>query len=410
MTHCLLRLGTLAMLLQVAAWEAAIAESAPTSGSSSITLQPYASRAFDETGYNRIAFKADGSCFAAPMGNGRVGVFTVQSEPKPLTNNEIERYKAVVALLDDEDFSKRETATKALRAMGASIRPLLEESLRKTDLLESRIRLRKLIHDAALTIRTVRLNKVLQSLVRSVAYSPNGEHLLVAGYKDSIKLLDASDFQVRREFHVDGNVTDALFLNQGEQLAAGIGDKVQFWSTRTGEPLPFSLIHKGKICCLDASPDERWLAVSGGSAEVGVWDLKSRQRVHLLKDFGRSVGHVEFSPDGKYLACACGDGNVSVWDVPGFRRRHTLKGHKGVPYHVTCSRNGQWLASTDDGGEVVIWDPVEGKRLATNEDRKEYCTPAFSPDSKFLLTLETDKIRLWRITTSEDGQPGVKPQ
>jgi len=343
------------------------------------------------------------------MGRGKIGVFTAHSEPKPLNNKDIERYKELVALLDDEDFSKRSTATNGLRAMGTPIQPLLQESLRKAGSLESRIRLKELLHDASRSIHTVHVKKVLRSLIRSVRYSPNGEHLLVAGYEDSIKMLDARDLEVVRSIPVKGNVTDALFLNKGDRLAASIGDRVQFWSTRTGEPLAFSLTHTGKICCVDASPNERWLAVSGGSTDVSIWDLKTHRRVHLLKEFGGSIGHVEFSPDGKYLACACGDGNVSVWDVPTFRQRHTLKGHTGSAYHVTFSRDGHWLASTGDKGDVIIWDPAQGKRLGTNDDRKDYCTPVFSPDSKFLLTLESDKIRLWRITgAGENGQPGAK--
>jgi hypothetical protein len=371
---------------------------APAPPTSSIALQPYACRAFDETGRNRIAFKADGSRFVAPMGRGKIGVFTVHSEPKPLNDKDIKRYKELVTLLEDENFGNRLRATEALRAMGTPIRPLLQESLRKAGSLESRIRLRELLVKASLDIHTVHFEKVISSLIRSVRYSPNGEQLLVAGYGDAIKLLNASDHKVVRSIPAKGNVTDALFLNNGDRLAASIGDKVQFWSTRTGEPLPDSLTHMGKICCMDASPDERWLAASGGGTNVSIWDLKTRRRVHLLEGFGASVGHVEFSPDGKYLACACGDRNVSVWDVPTFRQRHTLKGHKGSVYHVTFSRDGQWLASTGNVGDVIIWDPVKGERLATNDDRKEYCTPTFSPDGKFLVTLETDRIRLWRIT------------
>jgi len=395
MTHCFLRLAVLVMVLHAVAWEAAIAESAPTPPS--ITLQPYASRAFDETGNNRIAFKADGSSFAAPMGGGKVGVFSVQTEPKPLQEGVAERYKALLPALDSEDFNTRENAMKALQAMGTSIRPLLEESLRKTESLESRIRLKALLKGATQSIKTVHIKEVLPSFVRSVRYSPSGEHLLVAGYGDSIKLLDARDLKVVRSIPFKGKVSDALFLNEGEQLAASMKNKVQFWSARTGEQLPTTLTHAHGICCLDASPDGRFLAASGGSAEVSIWDLKTHKRVHLLKESGESVGHVEFSPDGKYLACAGQDGTVSVWDVPAFRRRHKLEGHKGSVYYVAFSRDGNWLASTGRDGDVIIWDPANGKRLATNDDRKRCCTPAFSPDSKFLLTLESDKIRLWRI-------------
>lgn len=444
---------TLANTVTIAAGEP------PTSPSSSITLQPYACRSSDETGdelkslnsslakehlqrtavsyrgsprreagirpcKNRIAFKADGSRFIAPMGNGKIGIFSTHSEPEPLNDQDIERYRALAALLDDDDFRKRSMATEALRAMGTPIHPLLEESLRKAGSRELSSRLTVLLYDAPLPIHTVHVEQVLQSLIRSVRYSPNGEYLLVAGYGDSIKLLNARDLQVVRTIPTRGDVNDALFLHKGERLAVGIDDMIQFWSTRTGERLPFSLTHTGGICCLDASPDERWLAVSGGATDVSIWDLETHLRVHLLEESGDRIENAEFSPDGKFLAYACKSGNVSVWDVPTFRRRYTLKRHEGSAYHVAFSPDGHWLASTGDKGEVVIWDPVkgkllttiddrpvEGKRLATNDDRNDYCTPMFSPDSKFLLTMGSDKIRLWRITSaSENGQPGATSQ
>lgn len=420
-----MRLGALVMVLHGTVLQAATVVPAPTTPTSSVTIQPYACRSLDETGTNctafnadgsrsialiRTAFNADGSCFVAPMGNGKMGVFSTRSEPEPFSDKDRKRYRALAALLDDDDFRKRSMATEALREMGTLIQPLLEESLRKAESRESRTRLIALLHDASLPIHTVHVEKVLRSLIRSVQYSPNREHLLVAGYDDSIKLLDAGDLHVVRDIPAKGSVEDVLFLNKGDRLAVGVHDMVQFWRSRTGERLPVSLTHTSRIGGLDASPDERWLAVSGDSKDVSIWDLKTHHRVHLLTERNR-VRHAEFSPDGRLLALACEDGNVCVWDVPALRRRHTLEGHKGAAWHVTFSPDGHWLASTGKEGDVIVWDPRKGKCLAINDDRKAYCTPAFSPDSKFLLTLESDKIRLWRITkSSENGSPGANPQ
>ena len=112
-------------------------------------------------------------------------------------------------------------------------------------------------------------------LIKSVAFSPDGQQILGGGSDDSATLWDKKT----------GNVLHVL---------TGHGDSV--------ESAGFS--HDGRI------------AITGSmDGTAAIWDTASGKLVRKFDGAGSDVRSVAISPDGKLLAAISSEGTIVLWDA-----------------------------------------------------------------------------------------------
>jgi serine/threonine protein kinase len=112
------------------------------------------------------------------------------------------------------------------------------------------------------------------------------------------------------------------------------------------------------------SPDGRWVAWSGHSNNVSVWDLAADQITLTLAGHRRNVQSVSFSPDGRCLASVSLDRTVKVWDTTTgalIRTHHHSRGVLGPAFDAA----GQHLVTVDARGTLFLWDTTTGQLLKT---------------------------------------------
>ena len=73
-------------------------------------------------------------------------------------------------------------------------------------------------------------------------------------------------------------------------------------------------VHAGAIEPIAFSPDARWVAAGGRSAEVTVASTDGRS-IRKLKVRGENVLGVQFSPDGNWIGAGSREGAVTVWPM-----------------------------------------------------------------------------------------------
>lgn len=100
-----------------------------------------------------------------------------------------------------------------------------------------------------------------------------------------------------------------------ELLATGtVFGKVSLWDARVQKPymkwLDESLISVGGIDWLDQK-----FAVGRSSAEISLFDCRTKDKINNLKGHKAKVHGVRWSQDGRYLASGDHDGIVYVWDA-----------------------------------------------------------------------------------------------
>ncbi|MFB2875523.1 WD40 repeat domain-containing protein [Floridanema aerugineum] len=187
--------------------------------------------------------------------------------------------------------------------------------------------------------------------VKSIAFTPDSRTVIVGSADGRIKLLDARE----------------------EGLEIGT-----------------LLSHTGQVKCL-AVDFNNWLLASGdGKGEIRLWNLRTQEKVRVIKSHSRPVNSLAFSPDGQTLISASDDHTIRFWDVKTGEESNVLKFTYGIT-SVVFSPNGTLFASGDDGGNIQIWDFQSKKEVF-----KEYLhanavnSVVFSPDSSTLISGSKD--------------------
>ena len=157
----------------------------------------------------------------------------------------------------------------------------------------------------------------------------------------------------------DDDFDQVEFTLEGSTILARYDDawKLKLLDAHTGAELGELGALFAEIDDTDISSDSSRLAalsVLEDTSNIRIWDLKTREQLHLLT-VDSEVNHVVFSPDGAWIASAGDDGKVRVWEV----------------------ESGLIVASFDVGARVrrVLFSPVE----------------------PVILTYAGDRIRRWRF-------------
>ncbi len=274
------------------------------------------------------------------------------------------------------------------------------------------------------------------------ALSPDGRLLALEGPNRTIVLWDISSrkqhvatapaHQQRDEYLPDESVVRSLaFSPDGKLLASGgrLDYLVKLWDVASGKHVATFSADKGSITSLAFSPDGKLLASYDPGGTVVLYDVASRKRIAEIDAHeGASVAagnEVAFSPDGKLLATGGTRWTieeveeyteVKLWDVASREPVAILVG--GVP--VSFSPDGRLLASASPtntkwfdidgleggvrqgenyGGHTIkLWDVATRKAVATFPPGNRITGVSFSPDGRLLADQANWLIRQFDIS------------
>jgi serine/threonine protein kinase/WD40 repeat protein len=137
------------------------------------------------------------------------------------------------------------------------------------------------------------------------------------------------------------------------------------------------------------SPDARTLALGGS-----VIDLES-QRV-LVTSQGVPMWMATFSVDGRWLAGSGPSGQIAVWETATWKKVATLRGHSGVAWYLRfLPQNGRLLSWVDDG-TIRVWNYEHAPESRTSVNCKRPMTVQFAPEGNLVSLVTTDwETALW---------------
>ncbi|MFM6453747.1 MAG: tetratricopeptide repeat protein [Planktothrix sp.] len=283
------------------------------------------------------------------------------------------------------------------------------------------------------------------SLVYTIAISPNGDRIASGGDKNIVKISTFGQVQEERKFDNQDQVYTVVFnphknnlaiggvkslkiwdLNSGKHevfllpndntiirslvydstgqtlISAGENSFITLWNQKTGEQIGTIKTPTKKINSLALSPNEKWLVSGGDDKVVRIYDYNTRKEVRTSdKKHGHTdiIRAIVISPDNQLLISGSNDKTIKVWDLNSGDFRDQLTGHTKAVTSLAITSDSQFLASGADDGTVRIWDLKQHQELATLSFPSSYVqSVAFTTDNKFLVAGgDKNAIKVWKM-------------
>jgi len=204
------------------------------------------------------------------------------------------------------------------------------------------------------------------------AYSQDGSALVYALRNPNrvVRRHLATGQEVRIGDQADG-VRDLALSPDGKTVAtsADSGGIITFWDALGQSPPVTVTNHTQRVWMVAFSPDGQTLASASWDGKLGLWNVKERRNLALLRGHKGEMSSVAFSPDGRTVATSSEDKTVRLWNLETRREIAVLR-HPGNVYPLVFSPNGQWLV-TGCEGTIRFWHAPTFEEIAAAQNTKE---------------------------------------
>jgi len=247
--------------------------------------------------------------------------------------------------------------------------------------------------------------------VLNVVYSPSGDRLVSASWDGSIMIWDPTQEEHRSSIEI--HVVTALAVSPNDHwIAATGGDRehnvIKVWKATSPHRELFSWkSEQGEdLWGVLFSVDSKYLITCGSRGVVRVFDWHANKLVVDLGIQNDAIYRLSASPDGRFFATTEFDGEVVVWDGTRLTERQEgrtiFRGRS--PGWAEFSPDGSCLTVGDRNGDILILDVKSGEKVMTipNAHGEVVFRAPFSPDGKYIASCSFDQtVRIWEADTGK---------
>lgn len=204
--------------------------------------------------------------------------------------------------------------------------------------------------------------------VNAVAFSPEGDQVIVGGYHE-LSIWDAATGMLVRRIDNIGQRTFAIRTSPASNQIAvaggqpGSNGEVRLLDFASGEVT--AVVARSTDVALDVAfrPDGNQIAVAGADSLIHIVDLETKQTVQTLAGHADWVTAVGWSSDGQRLVSASRDKSAKVFEVKTGELLATYAGHGAAVRGVLMSGDGTQVFSVGADNQLHRWEASSGKRI-----------------------------------------------
>ena len=268
--------------------------------------------------------------------------------------------------------------------------------------------------------------------VRSIAFSPTEDKLVVRGHNTLVEIYSLIDYKkvnlinkktislLNLNFDKDKAVS---FSSDGKLLAfsiLGIADSnnILVWNIEANQMQNIYKGHVignfGRIRSITFNKDCNLMASASKDSTVKIWNLDTGNLYASLKN-ENPVNTVSFNPEGSILVSGTSEGNIEIWDVKNKYKLDSLKSQLSSINSADLSSDGLMLALGGDWNYVdvkadtnpiflEILDIKSNQIICVLDGHEEQVNSvAFSPNGQILASGSKDgNVKLWDVNSGKE--------
>jgi len=257
--------------------------------------------------------------------------------------------------------------------------------------------------DATVSVIPLRSERGWLSRPTTLAFSPDGNHLAVGCWDNTIRIHAATGWrQVKLLTNHTGWVSSLAFSKDGQWLASASADHgIKVWRTRDWQETATLRGHLEEVWAVAFTPDGQRLVTGSKDHSVRLWPVAGRSRP--VEEPPMSTEDMSSFDLSGVCPFTVGPSNIlTVWDGQTLQVRQRMSNYPVTNVLVSFpSPDGRLLLMATAEGGLWLMDLAPGAVsppvcLQTNGSR--LTEAEFSDQAKWLAVADTNALRVWNLT------------